>query len=128
MKKFTFILVTFIALNVYSQTPTTAPILQQPGKKITPAIVKGNAQQPRTAKKPGIVTNSKTPATLPVTKAPLRNIVYQYVDTAYPSSENHFPINGNAGIGTNTPQAALEIKRNAGDTRKKNVLLQLSNI
>ena len=65
---------------------------------------------------------------MPVTKAPLRNIVYQYVDTAYPSSENHFPINGNAGIGTNTPQAALEIKRNAGDTRKKNVLLQLSNI
>jgi len=128
MKKFTFIILACYVINAHSQsTPTTAPILQQPGTKKTTVAGKP-AGTVRTAKKPGAVSSSKTPATYPVTKAPLRNIVYQYVDTAYPNSENHFPINGNAGIGTNTPQAALEIKRNAGDTRKKNVLLQLSNI
>ncbi|MBS1642110.1 MAG: hypothetical protein JSR11_06470 [Bacteroidetes bacterium] len=80
----------------------------------------------RTAKKPGALSG-KTPATYPVTNPATKNIVYQYIDTLYPDSENHFPLKGNAGIGTNAPQSALEIKRNAGDTRKKNFLLQLSN-
>ncbi|MBA4197448.1 MAG: hypothetical protein C0459_07830 [Chitinophaga sp.] len=81
----------------------------------------------RTAKKPGSASSSKTPATYPVTNPASKNIVYQYIDTLYPDSENHFPLKGNAGIGTNAPQSALEIKRSAGDTRRKNFLLQLSN-
>jgi hypothetical protein len=80
----------------------------------------------RNATKPSAKT-TKTPATYPAVKPASKNVVYQYVDTTYPNSENHFPLTGNAGIGTNTPQAALEIRRNAGDTKKKNVLLQLSN-
>lgn len=80
----------------------------------------------RTAKKP-VTGASKTPAYSPTTNPASKNIVYQYIDTLFPNSENHFPLIGNVGIGTNTPQTALEIKRNAGDTRKKNFLLQLSN-
>ena len=80
----------------------------------------------RTAKKP-TPKSGKTPATFPNANPSSKNVVYQYVDTTFPNSENHFPLTGNAGIGTNIPQAALEIRRNGGDTRKKNVLLQLSN-
>jgi hypothetical protein len=81
----------------------------------------------RTAKRPGTSGKSTIPASYPSQNPSSKNVVYQYIDTTYPNSENHFPLTGNAGIGTNTPQAAMEIRRNAGDTRKKNVLLQLSN-
>ncbi|OYU53920.1 MAG: hypothetical protein CFE25_17690 [Chitinophagaceae bacterium BSSC1] len=41
--------------------------------------------------------------------------------------ENVFPSSGFAGIGTQTPGAALEIKKGAGNVRNKNILLKLSN-
>jgi len=82
--------------------------------------------KPRVAKVPGAGT--KSPAIYPNQKPINKNVVYQYIDTTFPDSENQFPLNGNAGIGTKAPQAPLEIKRGAGDTRKKNILLQLSNV
>ncbi len=79
----------------------------------------------RTAKKP-VYISKKTTWSAPQ-KPALRNIVYQYVDTANKNAENFFPSSGNIGIGTNTPYAPLEIKKNAGDGFNKNFLLQLSN-
>jgi hypothetical protein len=65
---------------------------------------------------------------VPVQRPPVRNVVYQYLDTTFPNSDNKFPITGNAGIGTNSPQNALEIMRLAQDGRYKNFLLQLTNV
>lgn len=129
MKKNFLLLFIAFALNSHAQT-----IGEQPVKKNTynPNNVK-YAGTVRTAKKPATktktsnATTNKSTVIYPVQNPSTKNIVYQYVDTTSPNSENHFPIIGNAGIGTNAPQAALEIKRNAGDTRKKNILLQLSN-
>jgi len=115
MKKLLMPVFLVVAVNVMAQT-------QKPTYSGKPTY--GGAT--RTAKKPG-ASSGKTPATYPVSNPATKNIVYQYIDTLYPDSENHFPLKGNAGIGTNAPQSALEIKRNAGDTRKKNFLLQLSN-
>jgi hypothetical protein len=42
-------------------------------------------------------------------------------------AENTFPLKGNAGIGTLSPNAALEIRRNAGNGDNKNYMLSLSN-
>ncbi len=84
----------------------------------------------RTAKKPTTATTkstTKSPAIYPIKEPSSKNVVYQYRDTTFPNSENQFPLTGNVGIGTKKPQAPIEIKKNAGDTRKKNVLLQLSN-
>ena len=52
----------------------------------------------------------------------------QFVDSANQVAENIFPLIGNAGIGTLSPNAALGIKRDAGEVPSKNFLLQLSNI
>lgn len=83
----------------------------------------------RTAKKPVVTGVTKwSPAIYPVAKPELKQVVYQYIDTTFPNSENQFPINGNAGIGTKAPQAPLEIKKGVGNVSRKNVLLQLSNI
>ena len=83
----------------------------------------------RTAKKPVVTGVTKwSPAIYPVTKPELKQVVYQYIDTTFPNSENQFPINGNAGIGTKSPQAPVEIKKGVGNVSRKNVLLQLSNI
>lgn len=93
----------------------------------TAAIAQTGGKTPvRTAKRP--TASNKTPATFPATNPKNMNVVYQYIDTTFPNSDNQFPLNGNVGIGTKAPQAALEIKRTAGDTRKKNFLLQLSNV
>jgi len=43
------------------------------------------------------------------------------------SKENILSPNGFAGIGTLTPTAPLEIKRGAGNTRNKNIMLKLTN-
>jgi len=111
MKKLVIVFLVFVTFDALSQN--------KPGG----ATYSGST---RTSKKPA-PKSSKTPATYPNANPSSKNVVYQYVDTTFPNSENHFPLTGNAGIGTNVPQAALEIRRNAGDTRKKNVLLQLSN-
>lgn len=113
MKKFLLLVLCFYTATSYAQ-------IQQPAGQNKPVTVK--KPQKKTIIKP-----KPSPAVNPTTNPASKNVVYQYVDTTYPNSENHFPLIGNAGIGTNAPQAALEIKRNAGDTRKKNVLLQLSN-
>ena len=81
----------------------------------------------RISKSPGKTYSTKTPAVFPNGNPNNKSVVYQYIDTAFPNSENQFPVIGNVGIGTKAPQSALEIKRSAGDTRRKNVLLQLSN-
>jgi hypothetical protein len=83
----------------------------------------------RTAKKPAVTGKTKwSPAISPVAKPEPKQVVYQYIDTTFPNSENQFPINGNAGIGTKAPQAPLEIKKGVGNVSHKNILLQLSNI
>ncbi|MBX9732727.1 MAG: hypothetical protein K2X37_01595 [Chitinophagaceae bacterium] len=43
------------------------------------------------------------------------------------SKENILSPNGFAGIGTLTPTAPLEIRRGAGNTRNKNIMLKLTN-
>jgi hypothetical protein len=80
----------------------------------------------RQVKKP--VTRTKSQVRYPVQKPSIKNIVYQYVDTLHTDAENVFPYKGNIGIGTTSPQNALELKRSGGDGRYKNYLLQLSNI
>lgn len=123
MKKF-FVLVLFLyATNGFCQTVGQQQIKTPDNNPKT----NKSSSPVRTAKRPGTSGKSSIPASYPTQNPSSKNVVYQYIDTTYPNSENHFPLTGNAGIGTNTPQAAMEIRRNAGDTRKKNVLLQLSN-
>lgn len=99
----------------------------QAKKPLTKAKTYNSTFKQRTYKTPATSNPSKSPSTFPNYNPEPKNVVYQYIDTAMPNSENQFPMIGNIGIGTKTPQAALEIKRNAGDTRRKNILLQLSN-
>ena len=148
MKKLVLFLLILYTANSYAQTIGLEPVKQN---TYNPNAVKysgpvRSAQRPTSKKTTTKSTPKKTSATAtksvsnkttganatatviyPVQNPPSRNIIYQYIDTSFPNSENHFPLQGNAGIGTRAPQAALEIKRGAGDTRKKNVLLQLSN-
>jgi hypothetical protein len=115
MKNLIFILGVIFTINGSAQTyqyQTSAP----------------GASKYKATKKYNTSANKTAVAVYPIAKPYTKNIVYQYLDTTFPNAENHFPVTGNAGIGTNAPQAALEIKRNAGDGKSKNFLLQLSNI
>jgi hypothetical protein len=113
---------------------------QQLTPPLTPAP-KYNKYKVHSAKKPAKTTYAPTtvapkttlrkgwsPAIYPNKNPPTKSVVYQYIDTTFPNSENQFPLNGNAGIGTKSPQAPLEIKRGLGNVTSKNILLQLSNI
>ena len=95
--------------------------------QITPTITSKAPFKVRTAKKPAL-TAVKSPAIYPSKNIVSKNVVYEYIDTTFPNSENHFPLNGNAGIGTRIPQAPLEIKKGIGNVKNKNILLQLSNV
>ncbi len=95
--------------------------------QITPTITSKPPFKVRTAKKPSL-SPIKSPAIYPSKNIVSKNVVYEYIDTTFPKSENHFPLNGNAGIGTPAPQAPLEIKKSAGNVKNKNILLQLSNV
>ena len=95
--------------------------------QITPTITSKPPFKVRTAKKPAL-SPIKSPAIYPSKNIVSKNVVYEYIDTTFPNSENHFPLNGNAGIGTRIPQAPLEIKKGVGNVKNKNILLQLSNI
>ncbi len=106
MNKFITLIAILFAGTAVAQFPTYKP----PVKKATTTTVK------------------KAYAKYPIQKPSIKNIVYQYIDTTFADAENHFPIKGNIGIGTDAPQAALEIKRNGGNGRYKNFLMQLSNI
>lgn len=83
--------------------------------------IKGQPAKASTAK-----YGTSYPAWSPSKPEP-RNVVYQYIDTTFPNSQNHFPLNGNVGIGTNAPQTLLELKKGVGNVRTKNILLSLSN-
>lgn len=98
---------------------STAPgaITQPPAKK----------WQPPKAKKTYWKPVFRAPAPPAANIIPIRNVVYQYIDTANKNAENFFPSTGNIGIGTNTPGAAMEIRRSAGNGDNKNFLLKLSN-
>jgi len=134
MKK--FILLASALCLTFCTTQEIMAQTQQPCPTCPTTTIKKQTYKPGNLKYAGQVRKKKTgtglakkyPATYPTRNPSSKYVVYQYVDTTYPNSENHFPLNGNAGIGTPAPQAALEIKRGAGDTRKKNVLLELSNI
>ena len=112
MKKLMFLSSICLSLGIFAQTNYQTKQQQVSGPK-------------RTAKKPS--STKKSNAVYPVLKPGIKNVVYQYLDTTFPGADNHFPVTGNAGIGTNTPQSALEIKRLAQDGRYKNFMLQLSN-
>ncbi|MFY7964610.1 MAG: hypothetical protein ACOVO1_06915 [Chitinophagaceae bacterium] len=114
------VLLMFGAFAQQNPCPACPPVNAAPAKKTVKYKV--------AAKKPVYTTFAKYGAWSPVQKPALRNIVYQYVDTVNKNAENFFPTTGNVGIGTNAPQSALEIKRNAGDGLSKNFLLQLSNV
>ncbi len=124
MKKIVFIIV--IAASTTAVFAQTKPVYK-PKKRVTTYKKPVTTYPARTYKAPGKTYSTTSPATFPATNLVNKNVVYQYIDTTFVNSDNQFPVNGNAGIGTKAPQAALEIKRNAGDTRRKNVLLQLSN-
>lgn len=97
--------------------------------QLTPQLTPAPKFKVRTAKRPAIKYGvGQSPAIYPVANPSNKQVVYQYIDTTFPNSENQFPINGNAGIGTKIPQAPLEIKKGVGNIAGKNVLLQLSNI
>lgn len=116
MKKLVFILAVIFAIQANSQTYSYQT--GQPAEQVAPKT--------KVVKK-YYTSVKKSPVLYPVKSLPIRNVVYQYIDTTFPDSENHFPVKGNAGIGTHAPLAALEIKRNAGDGNNKNFLLALSN-
>lgn len=107
-----------------AQKPVNKKNTATPARKTVAS--KATTTKPTSVRQQSVIPANST-AIYPVQNPPTRHIVYQYIDTSFPNSENHFPLQGNAGIGTQAPQSALEIKRGAGDTRKKNVLLQLSN-
>lgn len=141
MKKLIFIIAAFTTVNAIAQQPcTSCPITVTVSNSpaINPAPTKGLVKY-KSSKK--VYTTAKKPATTvyryaPKYQAPAPKIVYQEVEpmatpaTTAPakSAENIFPLMGNAGIGTLDPMAALEIRRNAGDGKNKNFLLQLSNV
>ena len=129
MKKMVCLLVFIVtAVVVLAQTkPTYKKPVTTYKKPYTYKKPVTTTYKARTYKAPGISYSTKSPAMYPTVNPLTKNVVYQYIDTTFPASDNQFPLNGNVGIGTKAPQAALEIKRNAGDTRRKNVLLQLSN-
>ena len=110
-----------------------------PPVQLTPSIKYKvhTAQKPTAIKSTSITKVSATktksmlgqsPAIFPNTNPIKQQVVYEYIDTTFPNSENQFPLNGNAGIGTKIPQAPLEIKKGVGNIAGKNILLQLSNV
>jgi|GEM_PF-778108 len=136
MKKYLLFIATFLYLSGNSQN-IVVPNATQPATAAQPKKWKAPKKKAytgkityvgkvRNAKKPG-AGNTGSPAIYPNTKPTAKNVVYQYIDTTFPDRENLFPVKNNVGIGTLTPQTALEIKRGAGNTRQKNVLLTLSN-
>lgn len=71
-----------------------------------------SAQRPTTSGKPKPITTSSTK---------------EESGTAAGNKENIFPESGYAGIGILNPTAPFEIRKGAGNTRAKSVLLKLSN-
>ena len=110
----------------------------QPAQQLTPSF----KFKVHTAQKPTVIKPSatkytppkpkwmagKSQAIYPNTNPIKQQVVYEYIDTTFPNSDNQFPLNGNAGIGTKAPQAPLEIKKGVGNIAGKNILLQLSNV
>ena len=82
-----------------------------PPVQLTPSIKYKvhTAQKPTAIKSTSITKVSATktksmlgqsPAIFPNTNPIKQQVVYEYIDTTFPNSENQFPLNGNAGIGT----------------------------
>lgn len=117
MKKLLILAATALSLEAFAQTN-----ISQVG------TYQGTTKKKKYPTKRTYTTRLGSKAFVPVQRPPARNVVYQYLDTTFPNSDNKFPITGNAGIGTNSPQNALEIMRLAQDGRYKNFLLQLTNV
>ena len=122
--KILLLMITLLSVGVGSaQLTPMLKVKAKPKYKVYTAKKPAAFSMPAAVKKAGW-----SPAVYPATNLLHTQVVYQYIDTTFPNSENQFPINGNAGIGTKAPQAPLEIKKGVGNVSHKNILIQLSNI
>lgn len=120
-------LLLFVAVLCCTYTMAQAPYSPTTAKKYTKKATKRwwtpPAKKATTASK---VVYTSDPRYKPKATVANTNVRYGYVDTIK-NAENHYPPFGNVGIGTSSPIAAIDIRRNAGNGNNKNFLLSLSN-
>ena len=131
MKRNSILILCISLLSVGTLSAQLTPLTPAPKYKVRSAQKPATTTPvtiPKTIATPKPLHKGWSPAIYPNTKPISTQVVYEYIDTTFPNSENQFPLNGSAGIGTKSPQAPLEIKRGLGNVTSKNILLQLSNI
>lgn len=128
------------AQMVYQPQPTTATANPTKTNTVKPKSTKkwrwypGCCATKRWAPQPTTIVRTVPAYKTSVTNAPMPMQMQQQAQMQMQpqqnvaDAENTFPLIGKAGIGTLSPNAALEIKANAGNGDNKNFLLSLSNV